>query len=634
MTGLLICDFESAFGDDYTLSKITTEKYVRSERFKTLMFGYWWPAEMAAPAECNHEMLLSNEPFRRKIEASTVCCHHAHFDGLILSHVYNLRPKHWLDTLSMARLVLPRLKSHSLGALAQHFNLPEKNVPYNLFKNLWTLPPDIRAELAAGCIHDIELTYSILQKLLPQVPAEELSVIDITIRLFTEPVLELDKDRMFAFAQAEKKRKALAMLQAGHAMGLPPLPSPPTLPDLMTRLDEVEAQLQSSAQFKLALEALGVECPMKPSHKIPGEFIPAIAKSDQPMKDLLEHEDIRVRALAGARLGVKSTIDETRADRLLDSVSRGPLPVYLIYAAAKTLRFGGGDKTNWHNFRRGGEIRKSIMATSGHKLVIADAAQVECRGVNWLAGETWVLDAFAAGRDVYCETASKIFERPITKEDKFERFNGKTVELGAGFGLGWKKYQAQMKVGMLGGPSVVLSDQQAQRGVSTYRDTHPHVVEYWRTMGDYALPLLANGGEGQVGCMTIKDHKFIGPNGAFMDYGGMYWGYFGEQPEPDEHPQWWHPGKRGMKSKYYGGKLTENVTQFLWSGLFIRQAMRQIGARYKIVFQCHDEIICCVPDNEAQACYDFMLKVLRTPPAWAPDIPLDAEGIISQNYSK
>lgn len=627
----LTLDTETRFGDDYTVKKMSTEHYVRDERFKMHMVGIKQPDQPCYILTA--DSLRNDQRARALIQSSAVIAQHAHFDGLILSHHFNLRPALWIDTLSMARLVLPALKSHSLGALATHFNLPEKNVPYNLFKNVRDLSPELFAQVADGCMHDCALTEAIAFKLLPLVPRDEITVIDQTIRMFSEPVLQLDRPRMETFLQAEKRRKAEAMLKAGAALGLPPFDPATGLPGLMERLETIEAQLQSSAQFRIALEALGYPCPMKPSPKVAGEMIPAIAKSDDEMKELLEHEDTAVQSLAAARLGVKSTIDETRAERLLDAHARGALPVYLAYAAAKTLRFGGGDKTNWQNFRRGGEIRKSIKAPEGYKLVIADAAQVECRGVNWLAGEQWVLDAFAEGRDVYSETATQIFSRPVTKDDKIERFSGKTVELGCGFGLGWRKYQRQMRAGMLGGPSVILTDDEAQRNVNIYRDSHPHVKAYWKVHNDYILPLLGNGGSGDVGCLRIADQKIYLPNGTWIDYGGIYWGYFGDTPQQDEEPQWWVPSRRG-KSKYYGGKLVENVTQALWSGLFIREAMARIGARYKLVLQVHDEIVACVPEAEAETALEYMLTVLRTSPAWAFDIPLDAEGIVSDIYEK
>jgi hypothetical protein len=630
---LLVLDFESFFDSEYSLSKMTTESYVRDKRFGTHMCGFWFPDRMPAPATCTDASLRNNEQFRQQIEESAVLCHHAAFDGLILNHHYDLRPKMWLDTLSMSRLVWPKLKSHSLDALALHCGLPSKHVPYNLFKGVQDLQPELYRQVADGCQHDCWLTYEILKRLLPSVPKEELIVIDSTIRMFTQPVLELDRPRMQAFLQAERIRKAKAMLAAGAALGIP-VHLATTADEMRDLLACIETELQSSDKFRIALGSIGHVCPMKWSAKQEKE-IPALAKNDAGMEALLEHDDSRVQALAAARLGVKSTIDETRAERLLESHSRGALPVYLSYAAAKTLRFGGGDKTNWQNFRRGGEIRKSILAPPGHKLVIGDASQVECRGVNHMAGEQTILQLFRDKRDVYCELGTRMYGRPITKKDESERWLSKQVELGSGFGLGPKSLRRKLARGEMGWIKMDITEEESDYYINgAYRPTHPNVVQLWKIFGKQVLPALANGTEMSVYCLEVADHRVYLPNSTFLDYEGLRWGYFEpNQPAMGEEMQWWAPSRKGW-AKYFGGKLVENVVQALFSGLLIRQAMATIVQRYRIVLQVHDEIVCCVPDDQAEEALAFMLETLRTPPSWAPDIPLDAEGLIAQNYDK
>jgi DNA polymerase len=511
----------------------------------------------------------------------------------------------------MARLVLPGLRSHSLGALAAHFGLADKSVPYQEFKVRRDLDAGLYHRLGAGCLHDCALTYEIFKRLLPYVPREELRIIDMTVRMFTEPTLQLDVPRLTAFRDQEVMRKTALLASAGVT----------------------EEEMQSAPRFRQALEAIGYDCPMKRSPTT-GEDIPAIAKSDEAMQELLEHDDPQVAALAAARLGVKSTIDETRATRLLDTFTRGALPVYLSYASAKTLRYGGGDKTNWQNFRRGGEIRKSIKAPPGYKFVIVDGAQVECRGVNWLAGQESILDLFRARRDVYCELGSRMYQRPITKDDTQERWLAKQVELGCGFGLGPPTLQRKLRAGQMGGIRMAITDEQAVDYVGTYRSTHERVVQLWSTAGKIILPALARGERMTFSCLEIEDNWIFGPNGAGMSFEGLYWGYYDPaNPADGEEPQWWHPGRRG-KVKYYGGKLVENIIQFLFSGLLIRQAMLKIGAQYKIVLQVHDEIVFLARDAEAADALEWALDILRTSPWWAPDIPLDAEGMVSDRYDK
>lgn len=630
---LLVLDYETYFDTDYSLKKLTTEAYVRDPRFQAHLLAYWIPSEMPAPSNCTDAWLRNDASFRQLVSSSAVLCQHAHFDGLILSHHYGLKPTYWLDILPMARLVLPKLKSHSLEALAAHFRLPAKNVPYNLFRGVrdLTAVPGLYEQVADGAEHDAWLTYQIFQKLLPFVPREELDVIDCTIRMFTEPCLELDRPRMEAFLQAERIRKAKAMLAAGSVFGIK---TPTTVDELRLALADIEAELQSSAKFQQALEAIGYPCPMKWSEKQQCE-IPALAKNDDGMQELLEHDDTRVQALAAARLGVKSTIDETRAERLLEAQTRGALPVYLSYAAAKTLRFGGGDKTNWQNFRRGGEIRKSVVAPRGTKLVVGDLSQIEYRLLLWLTGQLDKLNALASGVDLYCEFATEFYNEKITKDDKPRRGVGKQGILMGGYGAGRDTMIATAAGGGYG-PPVYLTDAEGQRMVDIYRGGHPRVLEFWRWCNSI-LPILASGGTTSYRhVLEIEDHRIWLPNDTAIDYTGLRWAsntdIFLDQEPDGQGYAWWETNREGH-ARIWGSKVTADIIQSLACAI-IKSALVKIAKRYKIVLQVHDEIVCVVPDAQAEEALAFVLETLRTPPAWCRDLPLEAEGIVSERYDK
>ena len=588
---LITLDFETYFDSEYTLKKETVESYVRDPRFKVHCVGIKEGNEtymMRDPA-----MLGVNKwPVQHE---QAVLCHNAQFDGLILSHHYNTKPAFWFDTLSMARLVLPHLKSHSLEALAAHFGLAAKTVPYEEFKGVKDLPPDLYNKLAEGCAHDVNLTHAIFLKLLPSVPPEELRVIDATIRMFTEPVLELDKPRMEAYLAGEQEKKSNAL----RALGVS------------------KADLQSSAKFAGMLGRLGVACPTKPSPSDPGKQIFAFSKNDEGMKELLNHENETVAALAAARIGEKSTLGETRAKRLIEMAGRGALCVYLTYCGAHTTRWSGGDSLNWQNFTRGSEIRKSIMAPAGHQLVIIDLAQIECRMLNWLAGQEDILEAFRAGRDVYCDAATRALGRRITKSDKLERQLFKTAELGLGYGMGHIKFDSVLKQQGLEGDANQL--------VRFYRSTHPQVVKLWHT-ADRILATLEVGYHAEGGYfwgpMELKGKKIVLPNGAALDYSHL-------RIEGGEYVT---EGRRGA-AKMYGAKLVENVVQAL-SRLVLSQAMVKIAVWRRVLLTVHDELVIYCKTEDAQDCLAECLQIMKTPPEWAKDLPLDAEGIISERYSK
>ena len=308
---------------------------------------------------------------------------------------------------------------------------------------------------------------------------------------------------------------------------------------------------------------------------------------------------------------------------------RGNLPVYLKYYGAHTGRWSGGDKLNFQNFPRGGELRKSLLAPEGFVLCVADLSQIECRILNWLAGEKWVVEAFALRRDLYCEMATSFYGRVITKADIAERFLGKTLVLGAGYGIGWKKLQATLK---LAKPQPIhLTDFEAKTAIQRYRDKHPNVVNFWSTM-DFCIDKMVrgsghpNGGEFEYDFppLSFKGKKIYMPNGTVMDYTGLC--------VSQEDNQIVHVTGRGT-SKMYGGKLTENVVQAL-ARIVMAEAMLKIGKIYKIITTTHDEIVYLVPEEEAEIGMELGLNILKTPPVWASDLPLDAEGGHDIRYSK
>jgi hypothetical protein len=346
---LVTLDFESLFDDELTLKKLSTEEYCRHERFEVHGCAFhtdaatWW-----ADADDVGETL---ESIPRPV---AVLCHHAHFDGLILSHVYGWKPDFWLDTLSMGRVCFDAGLKLGLDSLASRFGLNPKTVPYDQFKGKhWGgMPVQLQHSVASGAMHDCVLTRTIFDRMMtgcPEVPypfpPSELPVIDMTVRMFTEPALIGDSELLGQAWTAEEKLRA----------------------DLFARLGVTAQELRKDDTFAAMLEELGVEPEAKTTTK--GNTKYAFAKSDRFMQDLLTDADEDVALLAEARLKAQSSIYQTRVERLGWAASRGPLPVYLSYCAAHTRRWGGGDKVNWQNFPRPdpskpqkGAIRRAIKA--------------------------------------------------------------------------------------------------------------------------------------------------------------------------------------------------------------------------------------------------------------------------------
>jgi DNA polymerase family A len=613
---LVTLDFETYFDSDYTLSKMTTEEYIRDPRFKVHMCGVY-PAERAGCIYTNSTTIAFLEQYA---DDAAFICHHAHFDGLILSHHYGIRPAFWLDTLSMARLVFPHAKSHSLGSLATMLGIGKKDMPYNDFRGVRDLPPELYSRVAAGCATDVELTYQIFTKMLPYVPKDELRIIDMTVRMFTEPTLRLDRARMEWYSAALAKKKG----------------------DLLTRLGVSAKQLGSNDTFAQLLEALGEEPEFKAGKNGP---IFAFAKNDEYMRTLLASDTEELALLAEARIDTKSTGSQSRAQRLLNMDTRGPLCVYINYAGAHTLRDSGGDSVNFQNMKRidfdekgaplegldqRGHIRLSILAPEGYQIVVADSSQIECRLLNWMAGQQDVLDKFANKVDIYSELASMFYGREITKRDKAERGTGKQLELSCGYGAGAATIVVTAKLGIYG-PPVQLTEEQGKAARDLYRATHPQVKALWSYAGKIILPaLLAANADFTWGPLRVFGSRLYGPDGTWLDYSNLRYGtYF----EGQEKPEYFTVSRHGGMKKMYGAKLVENVIQYLARALVMANAVT-IGAKYRTVLRTHDEIVYLAPTAEATEALEFGLRTMKTPPAWCSGIPLDAEGGFAERYSK
>jgi DNA polymerase len=602
---IVALDFETEFSDVYSLKKLSTEAYVRDSRFEALGAAIKWGPDHAARWYDARQLkqVLADEDWSE----TAIICHHVQFDGFILSHHFGVSPRLWLCTLSMARLLLGNHLSVSLDNVRTTFNLPNKRTPYEKFKGKhWReLDQATQEELAEGCCDEVESIWTIFGKLAASFPAEEYQIVDLTVRMFTEPVLRADVELLGKIWSEENVRKR-------------------------ERLDGLcvsAADLQSSDKFAQLLANEGVEIAYKSGKN---GLIPAFAKTDEFMRELLEDDDDRVRALAEARLGIKSTLLQTRAETLGFMASRGPLAVYLRYCGAHTTRWSGGDSSNFQNFKRGSDIRRAIMAPEGYLLVTVDLSQIECRILNYLAGQEDVIERFRAGADPYVGIASEFYGRSITKADSAERGTGKQAELSCGFGCGSAKFKGVARLGIYG-PPVHLSDEDSQRAVDLYRRTHPQVVRYWHEAGNI-LSWINGGLEREWGPMQIKDHRVYLPNGAPVIYDTLSW-HHQEEGEELQSPHWRLKLRKGW-TKMYGAKLVENVVQAL-ARMVMSQACARIATSFKPVLSSHDEWSFLVKDDDHKdEALEYITNEMKRTPAWLPGIPLDCEGGLGERYSK
>jgi len=607
---IITIDFETYYDKDYSLSKITTEEYIRDPRFQVIGVGVkvndaepaWFSGTHGKIKEFLAQFNWAN---------SAVLAHNMMFDGAIMSWRFGIRPKALFDTLCMARAIHGVEKSASLKALAENYEVGEKGTEVldAKGKRRSDFAPEELSAYGRYCVNDVDLTYSIFNIMMYRgFPKSELKLIDLTLRMFTEPTLALDRERLEEHLKKTQIMKDDLLKSAG-------------LGD--------KADLMSNPKFAALLGTFGAPCPMKISPTT-GKMTYALAKSDQGMQDLLEYHDPQVQALAAARLGVKSTLEETRTQRFIDIAGRGLLPVPVRYYAAHTGRWGGDDKINLQNLPSRGPnakaLKKCIVAPEGYSIVEADSSQIEARMLAWLAGQDDVVQTFASNGDVYKKMASAIYGVAETDVTKDQRFVGKTTVLGAGYGMGGEKFQLALK-----NSGVDITKEEATKIIGIYRETNDMISNMWKQAGIMLRYMVRGdampfGKDGVLGVDTYSPGIVL-PNGLLIRYDEL-----GEAENEKGGVEYSYKTRMG-RTRIYGGKVVENVTQAL-ARLIIGEQMLQISKKYRVVLTVHDSIVCCVPDQEAEACKSYIEQCMRWTPAWAEGLPVDCEAGIGKNYGE
>jgi len=643
---ILVGDFETFWSSkDFTLSKLTTEEYIRDKRFKVFGACWKWLGD-EAPAQWVRgddmaAFLAGIDP-----KETAVLFHNAQFDCSILDWVYEWHPVFIFDTLSMARALRGVEVGNSLAKLALDFGLPDKGKAVHSTDGLAVLPEQIERELAAYCAHDVFLCEEIFQRLSDGYPSKELRLIDMTLKMYTRPVLELDKNMLLDAIESEKE----------------------TREGLLHRLGLDETVLASNPQFAKALEALGVEPPTKIS-KTTGKRTLALAKNDALFQALLNGGNEEVAALCEARLKVKSTTERTRAQRFLDISHRGALPVPLSYYGASTGRWTAskGSAINMQNLKRGSFLRKAIMAPEGYQLAVGDLSQIEPRVLAWLADYEELLDIFRAKGDPYAQFGAQMFNIPgMTKDTHpIERQSAKSALLGAGYGLGWASFAQQLLVGFLGAPPLRYSKADAKKlgvtgeGIAAFVQNEeyvkrmqeiPHICTeqellihcltakaiidkyraaawpvktFWSMMEELLVRCLAGGEEIVYKCLTFRKEEIVLPNGMRILYPNL------RQEKDEKGGKRWVYGPEA--TPLYGGKITNNVVQGT-ARIVMTDGMLRVNKRYPVVGTVHDELIAVVPDEEVADAKTWVLAQMTMEPSYLPGLPLDADGGVHRRY--
>jgi len=600
---LITLDFETYYDKDFSLRKMTMEAYIRDPRFEVIGVGVKLNSGETEWASGTHEQ-ISRYLHSFDWSNAMLLCHNTLFDGAIISWLFDIQPRVYADTLCIARALHGVEVGGSLHVLSKRYNIGTKGTEIlnAVGKRREDFTPEELSRYGDYCVNDVELTYKLFMLMGKNFPKQEMRIIDMTLRMFTEPMLDLDIGLLQEHLDNTIKIKE----------------------DLIHSSGVTREQLMSNPKFAELLVSMNVDPPMKISLTTRKETY-AFAKSDEGFKALQEHEDPRVQALVTARLGTKSTLEESRTERFIGIAKRGLIPIPVRYYAAHTGRWGGDDKINIQNLpsrgANGKKLKSSIIAPVGYTLVDCDSSQIEARVLAWLAGEDNLVKAFANNEDVYVKMAAKIYhvkEKDVTKE---QRFVGKSTILGAGYGMGAVRFAEQLRAF---GTKIEVDE--ARRIISIYRDSNWRIAQFWRECQNM-LVSMSRGEAGAVGTnnlLTYRDNSIKLPSGLRMRYGDLNY----EQGE--RGLEFSYMTRRG-RTRIYGGKVTENVCQAI-ARCIMGEQMLAIAKRYKPVLTVHDSVVCCVPDDELDEARQYIEDCMSTTPSWAEGMPITCESGIGKSY--
>jgi DNA polymerase bacteriophage-type len=610
---LVTLDWETYYAPDYTLSKMPAEEYIRDPRFEIIGVGIKMGDK---PAVWISEPMdqLYDRVRRSKWDDKVLLGHNmSEFDSLILTHHFGVRPRNYLCTLAMARATHGGKMSKALGSLAKHYGLPAKGdeVVRAIGKRRADFSPEELRAYGEYCKTDCEITYQLYNVLRKLMPAQEQRFVHLFTKMFAEPKLELDMKVLTEYRDELVAKKIALLIDAGLT----------------------QKELRSDPVFAEALEKLGVVPPRKIS-KTTGKEAYAFAKTDEAMVALLEHDNPDVQTLAAARIGVKSTIEESRVERFIGIGSRGLLPVPLVYGKTHTHRAAGGGKINLQNLGRNSPLRKAIKAPPGKIIVVADSSNIELRVAHCLAGQMDTVEKLRQGLDLYCEFATTLYGYPVNKkEHPKERQHGKVAMLQLQYQSGAGSFQNAARI--MGG--LKLDMQTCQNTVDIFRSKFDMVKAFWKKCQNALLDMDA-GNITDIDvwghCTTSKDCILL-PNGTKLQY-------FNLRQEPDEKfgTQWVYDDKeKRMMKRTYGGSITENLCQAL-ARIVVFDQMLEVEKKYGryedvgcgVALTVHDEIVAVVDEDKGEECLAFTLDVMHESPKWWPELPVAAEGGVAMRY--
>lgn len=637
---LITLDFETVFGDDLSLRKLTYEEYIGDPRFWVYGVGVKIdnnPTQWITFKDANLQEYLTD--LLPAGNDHTLVCHNTMFDAAVLVWHYGLTANDYICTMQMSK-GLWRYESASLGNLAKRLwpkdQEMRKGNELMVAKNLYKeeeYTAEILGYVGGYCIQDCELTYHALCAMLPHFPTEEIDVIDDVIKMFAHRPITLDEQLVVSYKAELIETREHLIAESGYSIDL----------------------LRSAPKFVAAMErdhGIVIKKVKNPTLRNPDNEKYPLAKDDlQFLKLRRERPDLE--HIWKAKLAASSNQEITRCDRFLNHgrVSKanphGNIAIPLNYCGAGTTRFSGTNSINMQNLGQKSKLRAALMAGDGYTFVISDLSSIEGRMNAYHAGADWKLQAYAEGVDFYNDLASDVFgyevDRKGNPDHKPEGALGKTAELGLGYGMGVSKFQETCHKGPMGeAPMLWVDEEIAQKTVNTWRTKNVEIVNSWK-LADNLLEVMAEPNMRPFWWNTVEIHYqgFKLPSGLFVQYPRLRYDKSAFKNDDGSDRWTWQFWNGKFWKDTWGGTVIENIIQAI-SRVVMTQAEVRAKHRFAeegidaiLVMQVHDELIFRTRIEDVERTKTIVREELTRTPTWCdPRLSLGCSLDVSAIYIK
>lgn len=637
----------------FSLSSMGAEEYIRDPRFHEIGWAAQVRGDSVGPAawrdardwDSMHQFLLD----LRLDEAGTVTVAHngAGFDFMVIAWLHGIHPWRQVDTLQMSRWLYgkfgPSGKGNSLKQLAEDFGLEAKGdeVIYANGKRLQDFTPVELAQYGRYCVGDVRICLDIFERLAPEFRPDDFTTMHLLSQMSSNPRVLIDAEVVAEGLEAELTRKSTMLQDVARMVG--------------TDTDKLKSAVMSNPKFAQIIEALGYDVPMKES-KTTGKLTFAFAKTDPEMQEWAESEDELLANLVRLRVGIKSTIMESRLKGYLAMADRGPAPAALRWQGTVTGRAnadGGIHKLQFHNTPKRAlgarnPLRLSMGSTAGWWYA-ADSSQIEVRVLADLAGEEVLLRNFrkaakartkqllahfggdpeeaarygklVEAADLYLGLGPALFGRAITKADKFERNVNKAAILAGGFGQGWRGFKSHCQRN-----GIEITDELAERTISAYRDAHRAIVALWKECRAGVDALCGLSGDITIGAdanIHVSKEQIILPSGRTLFYPKAA---LRRDEKRDEEVFSYRDRFTGKWKYMWHGVVVENCVQATAYDTLAWQAAQILKHEgHAMTLFVHDELAYTDEPGKEEYWEQVLTKWMRTAPPYLPNLVLDCE---------